>query len=375
MAIVMIEGFEHIDPSAQLTAEQIEYLFLGRTPDITDDWFAEGSVEHISGGGRIANNCLRFIRPSGTGTWKDKFGANIAFSFTPKQRVILGFAVKYSVVPTVSIPIVRFSYDNGSDEDEQLSLWASPTGALYLSATAYNAEYALQGAPATIPAGTTAASTMRFTNWTYLELVADYSGDTPTVSIFVNGSLVLDAAESVLFRKMDEDYISSISIINPTNAQFGGAAFNQDIDDLYVSDNAILGPQQIIPMFSDTMVASTGWTVNPPDQYQDGDAVAESPGVTGQERVFELTDVPAGIGTPNAVGVHVIVSVDVGLDGIQFGFESSTGTEVKKHGTTSEDAPDRCLRFVRESMPNGSALTEAGVNSLRGLIEAADVIA
>lgn len=372
MAVRMIEGFEQIDTSIEMTAEQFQYLFLACEPDATADWFASAgdSVQHVADG-RVGGNCLRFSRGANAGAaWSRKWGANLGFPIIPKQVVGFGWATRYSEAPLLSIPLLVLRYDNGLGEQEQLSLWATPDAKLFISNNTYNADFDALTASLN-PLGSTAAGAFRFTQWTYFEILVNYVDDDPVITVMVNGEIVLDAISDASFRQLDEKFISSIHIINPTNGHFDGAAVWQDVDDVYYDDEQLRGPQWIVGLENGASVTNEGWTGVPPDTYTGIGGVSADD--YGDSITWELSNPPALVGTVTAIGVNLIGSQSEAIDTVGFGVIGSSTSRSKK-GSISAGSPTRCLRYVTEGAPTGTSMTGPGLNALKGYLLSSQVI-
>lgn len=374
MTMLMIEGFEQISTSIDMSAEQVQYLLLAVYPDEDSGWFgaAGDSVRHNTNG-RVEGNCLRFTRGANVSpSWSADTAANLGFSFRPKQKATLGWAVRYSMAPSEPIPLAGFRYDNGSGDQEQISLWATPTGKLYVSTTPYAADYD----SLTIginPMAVTAAGAFRFTQWTYFEFVVNYSGETPSISVLVNGEIVLDGIESETFIQLaDDPYLSSAHIFNPTNSHFNNESFWQSVDDIYIDDANTHGPQWVVGLENGAVTTNTGWDGVPSDVY---------PGVSvqgddwGDSVTWELSNFPAGVGTITAIGVNLIASQAATIDAVTFGVaNASSGGQRTKRGSISAGDPDRCLRFCSQTAPTSLSMTAASLNNMRGYLQASEVV-
>lgn len=376
MATIMIEGFEQISTSLNLSASQLQYLFLGLEPDEVTGWFsaAGDSVQHTTNG-RLGGNCLRFSRGANTGAaWSRKYGANLGFSFVPKQKMCLGWAVRYSASPEQAIPLAMFRFDEGVGDQEQISLWATPDAKLYVSSTIYRADYDLLTIGVN-PLAMTPAGVLRFNQWTYIEFVVSYNGTVPSVSVLVNGEIVLDGIESATFQQLgDSPYISSAHIINPTNGHWGEQSFWQEIDDVYLNDSQALGPQWIVGLTNGAVGTNGGWSGVPSDTYTVAGAGVEAADF-GDIITWELSDPPVGVGTVNAIGANLIATVPSSIDAFYFGVAGPTDSPRQKGGSVSGGSPHRCFRMVTEVAPSGTTLTGTGLNALRGYLRASEVVA
>lgn len=374
MTMLMIEGFEQISTSIDMTAEQVQYLFLAVYPDEDSGWFgASGDSVMHNTNGRVEGNCLRFTRGANASpSWSADTAANLGFSFRPKQKATLGWAAQYSQAPSEPIPLAGFRYDNGSGDQEQISLWATPDGKLYVSTTPYVADYASL-AIGINPMAVTAAGAFRFTQWTYFEFVVDYSGETPSISVLVNGEIVLDGIESETFIQLvDDPYLSSAHIFNPTNSHFDNESFWQSVDDIYIDDANTHGPQWVVGLENGAVTTNTGWDGVPSDVYP-GSAVQ---GDDWNDSVtWELSDFPAGVGTITAIGVNLIASQAATIDAVTFGVaNASSGGQRTKRGSISAGDPDRCLRFCTQTAPTSLSMTAASLNNMRGYLQASEVV-
>lgn len=376
MAMILIEGFETINPSVVMSAAQVRDLFQATTPDNVTGWFggAGDSVQHEAGTGRIAGNCLKFSRgASASPAFAADVGANLGFSFLPKQKMTLGWAVKYSTVPTQSIPLASFRYDSGTGVFEQISLWATPDGKVYVSTTPYSWDYSLLLFSIN-PLAVSASHSFRFTAWTYFEMVIDYSLPTPKLSVLVNGALVLDNIESLsLIQVPTQPYVSSAHIINPTNRHFGNAAFTQLVDDVYLDDAITHGPQWIAPLVNGAVGLNEGWDGVPDDEYPPAGIIDAN--AWGNRITWNLTGMPAGVGAVNAIGVNMIAEQAVTVDAIDFGVSNALDTNVRsKRGSVVAGDPPKCLRYVTQTAPGPLTMTGAGLSGLRGYLRASEVI-
>jgi hypothetical protein len=376
MAMILIEGFETIDPTFVMSAANVRDLFQASSPDSTGGWFggAGDSVQHESGTGRISGNCLKFSRGANPSpSWAADTGANLGFSFIPKQKMTLGWATKYSAVPTEPIPLACFRYDSGAGDQEQISVWATPDGKVYVSSTPYAAAYS--ALVYTInPLAVTPANAFRFTQWTYFEIALDYSLATPRVTILVNGTVVLDAVESVSLIQMPEfPYVSSAHILNPSIQHFDDIAVTQLVDDLYLDDSVTHGPQWIAPLTNDAVLLDEGWGAAPDDVYP---TIAAISGTNwGDQLSWSLIGMPAGVGVVNAIGVNMIAEQAVTVDAIDFGVTNNTTTNVRsKRGSVVAGDPPKCLRYVTQSPPGPLLMTGASLVGLHGYLRASQVV-
>lgn len=370
MSLIMIEGFEQIAGTEVFDADKLEYLFLALRPDYIGGWLTDdaGCSINCAAGGRVANNCLQFTRSAGAGTFKSVYGVNLGFGFSGKNKVTVGFAVKFDTVPTESIPLLVMRYDNGAAEEEQVSLWATPTGRLYFSQTEYAAAYASMLSPVSLSGGMSVATALRYTVWNYIEVTVDYSAATPVGHVSLNGLPVIENYATGLLKKMTDSFISSVHFINPTNQHFADGAFVQSLDDIYISDGNMIGPQQVVPLDNETNIQLGTWSGVPPDGgYEDGDLGVSTSDSGTTPALWNLSNV-SGIGTVNGVSVNVIMQVTSGIAGINFGVQSNTGTSLFKGVTATADDPPRCFRFVSDLLPSPLANSEAGVNALRGYL-------
>lgn len=377
MTMIMIEGFEQIDPSVTLTAANIRDLFLALDPDEDTGWFGSSgdSVRHETQG-RIAGNCLTFTRGANASpSWSRDTAANLGFSFIPKQRASFGWGVRYSMAPLSPIPLALYRYDNGNGDQEQISLWATPDGKVYISTTTFNADFASQ-AVGINPAAVSAAGTFRFTQWTYFEFVVDYSGVSPRISVLVNGVLVLDNLVSASFLQLPDDpFVSSVHVINPTNGHFGNAGFWQRIDDIYLDDQITHGPQWIVGLTNGAITSNTGggaWTGRPSDTFPAAGVVGDEWGSTV---VWELSDPPAGVGTINAIGVNLIGDQAATIDAVAFGVaNASNAGQRSTRRSISAGEPPKCLRFCTQTAPSTLTMTGPSLANMRGWLSASQVV-
>ncbi len=376
MTMLMIEGFEQIDPAITMTASQFQYLFLANEPDVVTGWFGgagDGVAHHASG--RVSGNCLRFTRGANASpSWAADTGANLGFSFTPKQKATLGWASKWSVAPTQPIPLAGFRYDAGSGDEEQISLWATADGKLYISTTSYAALYddLVVGIN---PLAVTPSGAFRFTQWTYFEFVVNYEGTTPTVSVRVNGVLVLDGLLSDTFMQLaDDPYISSAHVFNATIQHFGNVSVIHSIDDLYIDDANTHGPQWIVGLDNESSTLNEGWDGVPPANYTTAFAGVQGDD-WGDQLAWNLSDPPVGVGTVTAIGVNMIGDQSATIDAVEFGVvNASNGGKRSKLITLSAGDPPRCLRFCTQTAPTGLSMTGASLANLRGYLVARAVI-
>ena len=376
MAMFMIEGFEQIDPTVVLTSEQLQYLLVGVQPDVVSGWFGatDDEVAHNTDG-RIDGNCIRFTRGANAGvTWSARYAANMGFSFVPRQKLVVGFAVKYSVTPSLPIPLVVFRYDPGSGEEEQLGIWVTPNGNIFACETDFVADYTLMDTPTANPFAISPASAFRFTQWTYFEVSVNYEGATPVMSLLVNGEVILDGITSGSLQKQTgQPYISSVHFINPTNSHFANATFWQQFDDVYMDDEDIKGPQWIVGLENGAVVSNTGWSGVPADTYTNGGGFVDSSAFNNTV-IFALSDIPTNVGTINAIGVNVIASQAALVDGIAFGVNGGGSANRDRRATFSENFPPKCARFVTETPPLPLTMTPASLNSLNGYLRATQIV-
>lgn len=382
MAVILVEGFEMIDPSVFMDATRIEYLLLGTPPDIPDDWYngAGDDVRHVNNGGRISGNCLRFTREASMGpSWAWDTAGMLGFAFVPKQRMTVGFAMRFQKAPDTSIPLIVFRYDNGGYKDEQCALWATPDGKLFMNSANFVASFNGSITPVAIPSAMTPEATFRYTEWTYVEFTVNYAPAVPTMSLSVNGDVIFNAVANNAFRKMtgnDNKYVSSVHIINPTVGHFSGDTFWQEIDDMYLDDSNVRGPQWVVKMDNGALIANSGGMGVPPDVY-DALGIGYSQGTASGDFVrYALDNLPVDVGIVTAIGLSIIATQPTTIDVTRFRFCNPDGTQIAgdKRNSVSEGQPPKCFRTVSNSAPSGLSMTGAGLNDLSVALTTLDVI-
>jgi hypothetical protein len=371
MSVFFLEGFELFGDGFDFTASTIAKLMQAVPPDYTTGWYSGASYVQVQNAGRIDGNCLEFSRIAADGVWSDKYAANLGFSFLPVQKLVVGFATMFDTLPTQSLPLLTLRYDNGTINGEQLTLWATPSGSLFLASTAYTYDYSILSAPAIITSSQTPSGVFRWTQYTYLELFIDYSGVTPLLSLLVNGQLVIQASANSAYKKMTDNYINSAHFINPSCGHFGGLPFVQRLDDIYMSDASVIGPQHIIGLTNGAIVANTGWSGVPQSVY-DGTGPVHATNIADSIK-FRLSDISTGIGSISALGIDIVASVPTaGLDAVAFGLANSSGGSPTSKSATVDSGADQRVRLVETTGPSGlTTLNPTNINAMTGYLNSA----
>jgi len=359
MGTVMIEGFEHLPPAFAIDDTNLWNALLG----LRNMHWDAGVICTVEAEGRIAGNALKFVR-DGTPALDNTV---LGFSFIPKQQMCAGFAIKFSEVPAVSIPIMSFRYYDGTDDKEQMSLWCSPDGRIFLS----NADVSETiSAPTIDVEAVSDASVVNLQAWTYIEVMLTLSGALPVLNVNVNGAPVLADLTSATFQKfIDQPYLSSIYFFNPATDYFN-VPYSMLLDDLYLNDSAMLGPQWALRL--DNGASLSGAIPVPPSYY--GEAPGITPTAWDDTAVWELADLPAGVGAINAIGLTILAITSTGtLDGLEYALTNPAGSNLKalKKSTVSNGLGMTCLRSTSDTLPT-DVLTD--LTNLSGYLKASKVM-
>lgn len=378
--VIFIEGFEALTPSSQLTPHNLRHYMQALEPPVTDNWFADSGTATISNtkSRLVGGQSAHFYRAAGAaGQWDHRYGADMGFGFTNKQRMVVGFAVYYDTQPINAIPVVKFSNDVGAGEEEQLGLWVSPSGKLFFSSVDYATDQSSQTLPVMIPEGATPPQVFRFGKWQYIEIFVDYTQDTPTISVQVNGNPVIEQAEAAAFAKLNSKYVSSVWFINPPNVYWNNAAVNHYFDDIYMKAGAsgFLGPQEIVFLGPGALVQNQwagGGSINLGKISPGSLGTGVKPTALGQVNLYELSDLPADIAQLNGLSVFCVGSAgydgtDELIDRVEFGVRKSAADTAKATKVSAFEGPVFGFRHTIDtnSMPgSGTPMDQANVNSL-----------
>jgi hypothetical protein len=274
----LIQGFDMFsttnNPTVPFFTEADTANLLGFRPPFNSDpatWFInsvaanegpaiEASVVRING------KSLRLDRPYQGATYNPQFNGSKHLDFTKtfpqSNRAVLGFALNINTPPETDIPLVQFLYDNGA-EGEQLSLWLTPTGRLYIGTSDFDITDDSVQTNTPLPSASTAAGVFRYNRFVYLEIDLSLNATAgPTVRLYVNGNNVLTASGSN-FRKEPSAFLDAVSIVNPHNGYWGATgAFTMYLDDIYITTGvAHYGPQHIALLVpSSTIISSWSTT-------------------------------------------------------------------------------------------------------------------
>jgi hypothetical protein len=387
MSIILIEGFEQFNSSFDFSWSALSEHLLALNPDINaaslGDWFADTAPEPFcdTAQQRIAGKSLKFTRSAmnvadDSSLWDAVYGANLGFGFKNRKDICVGFGLLYDKQPDSSIPIVQFRWDAGEGEQEQMSLWLSPSGKLFCSAVDYQHQISSQAIPVVIAELATAAGAYRFGVWNYIECYLVYSeGNAPTLTLSVNGTIVLEAQTSLGLVKQSQQFISSVHIINPPNTYFTGG-YEQWIDDLYITDRGtgILGPQQVSQLTLGALVTNEWPTGNVSSgNYVDDTTFAQSE-TLGQENVYLLNGVPTGVDNITAIALTVLAAGSASA--LRFGFIDPTSglRKTAKQGLDSGGGTEM-LRYTEDvTLPGDLAIDVAGVEAVNVFFENVPIV-
>lgn len=364
MTPILLEGFDGYN-TGSVSAAEVVSLLAGVTPDITADWFTESgaSLSIVNDDSRKAGGqSLRFIRAAGTdGSFCRDDNVNIGWAFTSKTRLTCGAGFKWSTVPASAIPIMQLRYDGADGDEEQISIWLTPTGRVFASTEDITPRASDQVTPGIIDDTDTPSGTVRLTAWNHIEFLVDYVADVPFVSIAVNGEIIIDEVANALLSKASASQISSVHFINAATSFFGNVGYTMWLDDIFVATgssttNQIHGPQNIVWLELGGLVSSSGWT-----------DLGTPPTDPNAFRLYALNDLPAGIDNVTAYSVEVFAeNTDINEQtGVSFGPQSGTsaGTYLPKRITIGAGESVHS-RKPAVAMPGVLALTPAGINTM-----------
>lgn len=378
MSTLLAEGFEAYVDEMAVSAANFQNYMQGLAPDATTDWYADAGYAKVDNAdSRITGyQSLHFYRSNASGgIWDDEYAGTFGFGFTNKNRMTVGFGLKFDIMPTKSIPILAFRNDASSGYEEQASVWLTPQGRLFCSSADFQVWVDNQIDPVQIAASATPPGGFRFGEWNYVEVFLDYSDATaPKVSFAVNGTTVLDAAEDTGLKKLDSDYLSAVYFINPNNPYFGGAAFHQYLDDVYITGNqdGFLGPQKAVSLDAGSLLQNE-WSGGGALLTGKFDPALIASGVKagniGEVNIYAMDDLPVDIAQLNALSVMAVgfagYSGGVELsDKISFGVHKSSGDTTASGKTVMLRGDAYAHRHIVEDIPGGSGLLQADVNAL-----------
>jgi hypothetical protein len=342
MSTLFLEGFEHVAPTTpsigQVLPSEFETFFEIDVPAVTTDWFinSAGTQDDSSGPmvvneGRVGGQSIRIQRPNAS-TNNAAYNGSVVLPFrktiSDKAEVIAGFGVKFSRLPySEAVPLIRFGYDDGIDNNEQCCIWADRQGRLFMASEDLLYDDTVMTVTA-VADTQTATAKMNFNNWTYIEVKLDLSGTTPTLTIDCNGENVLFLENVSVQKHSTDDLINTVEFINVHNGYFNEEAFTQWLDDFYIFDglgdanNDIAGPQYIIrvpvgdPFHAEWAAQGAGSTKEAVSgQYDKDDLTAFAlTSLNAMNNYIAPGSADPSIGWINAVGITVFVSVDAGSD-------------------------------------------------------------
>jgi hypothetical protein len=392
MATQYLQGFEQVIPTSsaigQVLPNEVSDFYGFQTPETTTDWFlnASGTQDETSGpmvtdeDARVTGQCLRIRRPN-AGANQSAFNGAHSITFTrsmaDQTKVVLGVAIKYDKVPEVTVPILSFSYDDGVSTEEQLSVWASPQGALMVSAVDFDVQSITTQTPTPITDGITPNGIFNFQQWMYIEVSLDVSGLTPQLLVALNNRIVLDIYDEEAAKASDA-FINRVSIINPHNLYFIDDAYTMYVDDIYVLDgngdvnNAILGPQYVMFLPAGSSVEAS-WTVNggaTSNMMAVGKAldpadlsVFAQAGLDALNDYYKISELPLKSGQVTILAIGAFVSIDAGSDPIDLLLKAGDDED------TLEVAVNTATPFYQASYhdkaPNGNVWSRKGIREVR----------
>lgn len=271
MAVVMIEGFDHL-AAGDFTAK-------GWTIGFT-------SVET----GRLGGKCARFNSGNTLSTVK-ALPATYA-------TVIIGFAFRRNATPTASRMFAQLRQANGSTVICQIGLDA--TGHLIIRDSA-----------GTLLA--TGAAVMNVATWYYVEVKAYVNGASGTVEGHLNGAA--DIAQATV--NIGSTNFGSVYLGCPDNNH--GFSNGWDYDDLYVADtsgaaprNAYLGDVRVETIYPTADGTNTAWAASTStdvscvdDATPNGDTDYISDATAGHLESFGTGDLTASAGTVYGVQTNL----------------------------------------------------------------------
>ncbi len=382
MTIRLIQGFEQYETTSDpavpyITADEVGRIFGFRDPANTANWFQDsGGLETglsiDDSDARIDGRSLRFDRPDAAPNnlvFNGQKHVDLTYSFASATRACIGFSVKFDKQPDVPIPLVQGLYDNGVTEEEQFSVWLSPTGSIFFADSSFDVSVDGVQTPTALGSGLSSSGVFRWVRHIYVEVDVDYTTLTPTGRIYINGTQVVSVS-SVSLQKTTATSLTGLSIINPNNLYFADDNFVQYVDDIYVTTGeAALTPQHIV-MLAPSTVDTAEWTPNGGtahsilSQLYDSSDLADYVYNTGvDEDVYNLTDAPADIVAITAVATTGLFSVDSGSSVLQLPIYES-GTQLN-NAVTIDDTLPQFAQGVFRTNANGAAWTNALVDSMK----------
>lgn len=379
MSTILLEGFEQFNPSFNFSWVDLSEKLLALDPDETGIdqtaglWFADGgTVNCVADEARISGKSLRFVRTGDDvatdgSVWDAVYGTNLGFGFKPRSDAAIGVGLKYSAKPLSAIPAIQFRYDAGEGEQEQVSIWISPSGKLFCSSVDYQTAISDQDPPVVIPELATVAGAFRFGVWNYVEANVVYpDGGTPVLTLAVNGTIVLDAEPSAALLKQTTGQTSSVHVINPPNTYFIDG-YTQWVDDLYITERGtgILGPQQVYAIRVNALVNDewgTG-TLTSGDYAGDTNFVIST--TFGEANEYTLEDLPVGVDSVTAASITLIATGNQAS--LSFGFIHPTTRETLKTRQGLDGVGvSEMLRFTSDTtLPGALDMDVAGVNGVQ----------
>lgn len=391
MAIQLIEGFEHIVATPDdITYNEFSRFFAFEAPGIEVDWFVDSSAGVsdecgpmvISSDYRINGQCLR-VRRSFHNSGANFNGQNdldlrTGFSSNPDLACV-GFAFKFDEIPAQAIPLVAFSYDDGATDEEQCSIWLSPSGILFASGTDYNRTTTAAQTATVLSAGseTTATpyGTVNLLKWQYVEVQLDLSGATPELRVDLNGTNVLLITEAAV-QKDAADIVNAVRIVNPKAAYWAEGAYSMFIDDVYTLDNSgtehlsILGPQHIelVAPTSNSQAewavtaAASNWAAVAPRFDIDDLSEYITNDNAGDEDLYNMADLADVYAAINAVAVGVVIEIDTGSENVTLA--AHEGASNVSGSFSIDDTAPTFFQYVAQTAGDDSAWTRALVNTM-----------
>lgn len=392
MTITLVQGFEQVLPTtvaqAQVLPAELRDFFGFQLPVNTTDWFLDGTGAASDDAGpmiidsdhRIDGQSLRLRRPDSGATYNPQFNGAYAVDLTKTlsdvNRVSMGFAVKYSKIPEVPIPLVQFRYDDGTSEGEKTSLWVSSSGKLMMSSVDFDLATTSIITPSAVAGASSAPGVINFGEWVYVEIDYNVGTTTPEVTVWINGVEVLNATTQDILKD-SVSLISAVSIINPQNIYFPDDAYDMYVDDIYVrTGDTALGPQHIVLLEPTSSVQEefviTGGEAN---SYLAVDGLFDKSTLTDyitnddndDQEIFGMENTPISVKTVTAVAVGVFCNVDDGS--AIFTLQTIEGADVNGKNKSVASTTPVFRQGIFETAPDDTPWTSTHLDALQIGIE------
>lgn len=340
MAVVLVEGFDAYNGVSSATVGSLATTWsYGSAPTLV--------------AGRFGGQAAR----TGTGSG----GGNLLIrSITPLTQGTLGFAIKFTAMPSTSGYINMALTDANGDG---IGLYFLSTGAISListtNASTPGATYA-----------TTAGGIIVLNAWHYVELEFTIANAGGILNLYVDGNLVSSGTYDTLITSSTVSFL----YLGPINSVGTGTYL---IDDLYVTNTATrLGEQRVETLYPSADTAQLQWTPSTgSNNYGTVDETLMSStdfvstNVLNNYDLYDFTNLSSTANTINAVTINALAQKDnVGT--------RTVAMPVKSGSTTSDGANNylslgyKLFNRVIETDPNtAAAWTVAGVNALQAGIK------